>query len=245
MAAKLKLQLDNLDGLEDQVKSLYEEREGKFHLAVDGYEDPAALKRAKDHEKRARQDAEQKVRDLETQLAELNERVSELGDDKHRKKGDTASLEQSYKDKIDRIKQDHEKELSKRDVQISKLLVDNVAETMAAELSDAPELLSEIIRKRLSVKDGETRVLDANGELSATTVEELREEFRANKKYAAVIRGSQANGGGSGGGGKGGGATKTFKDLSEKERTDLARTNPAEYQRQLDAFRAETTKTAY
>lgn len=240
MSTKLKMQLDNLDGVDEALHDLYEERDGKFHLNLDGYEDPAALKRAKDHEKKARQAAEQQVRDLTTQVEELTEKVNEIGDDKNRKKGDVSALEQSYKDKIAKLEEKHQTELQGRDAQISKLLVDNVADTMAAELSDAPELLSDIIRKRLKAENGETRVLDANGELSATTVDELREEFRANKKYAAVIRGSQANGGGSGGGGKGGGATKSFKDLSEKERTELARTNPAEYQRQLDAHRAES-----
>lgn len=244
MSTKLNMVLDNLDGVDESLHGLYEERDGKFHLQVDGYEDPAALKRAKDHEKEARKKAEKDLKELREEFEQFRAEQENNVDDKNRKKGDVAALEQSYKDKIAKLEEKHAKELEGRDTQISKLLVDNVADSMAAELSDAPELLSEIIRKRLTVKDGETRVLDANGELSATTVDELREEFRSNKKYAAVIRGSQANGGGSGGGGKGGGATKSFKDMSEKERTELARTNPAEYQRQLDAYRAES-KTNY
>lgn len=244
MNTKLHMTLDNLEGVDEALHTLYEERDGKFHLLLDGYEDPVKLKSAKDHEKRARQAAEQKVRELTEQVEQLTEKVSEIDDTKNRKPGDVGALEQSYKDKIEKIKAEHKKELAARDAQISKLLVDNVADTMAAELSDAPELLSEIIRKRLKAENGETRVLDANGELSATTVEELRDELRANKKYAAIIRGSQANGGGSGGGGKGGSATKSFKDMSEKERTDLAKSNPGEFQRLLDAYKAEN-KTNY
>lgn len=237
---KLKMILDNLDGLDENLHSLYEERDGKFHLSLDGYEDPAALKRAKDHEKKQRQEAEQKVRDLQSQIDELNEKIDGAHDDKSRKKGDTEALEASYKDKIKKLEEKHAAALAERDTTISKLLVDNVADTMAAELSDAPELLSDIIRKRLTVKDGETKVLDAEGNLSATTVEELREEIRVNKKYAAVIRGGQGSGGGSNGGGKGGGATKSFKDMSEKERVDLSKANPAEYQRQLAEYRTQS-----
>ena len=244
MSTKLKMQLDNLDGLDESLHGFYEERDGKFHLNLDGYEDPAALKRAKDYEKDARKKAEKDLKDLREEFDQFREEMANNNDDKSRKKGDVAALEQSYKDKIEKLKADHQKELDGRDTTISKLLVDNVADTMAAELSDSPELLSDIIRKRLKAENGETRVLDANGELSATTVDELREEFRSNKKYAPIIRGSQANGGGSGGGGKGGGATKSFKDMSEKERTELARSNPAEYHRQLDAYRAES-KTNY
>lgn len=240
---KLKMTLDNLDGLDESLHQYYVEKDGKFVLDLDGYEEPGALKRAKDHEKKLRQEAEQKVRELTEKMGELEGQVTEL-QDTNRQKGGMAALEQSYKDKIEKMRGEHQQELAGRDAQISKLLVDNVADTMAAELSDAPELLSDIIRKRLTVKDGETRVLDGNGELSASTVDELREEFRSNKKYAAVIRGSQANGGGSGGGGKGSGAAKAFKDMNEKERTELAKNNPAEYHRQLDALKAES-KTNY
>ena len=37
---------------------------------------------------------------------------------------------------------------------------------------------------------------------------------------------------------------KAFKDMNEKERTELAKNNPAEYHRQLDALKAES-KTNY
>lgn len=244
MSTKLKMQLDNLDGLDESLHGFYEERDGKFYLNLDGYEDPAALKRAKDHEKEARKKAEKELRELRQEFEDFRAEVEMNNDDKSRKKGDIAALEQSYKDKIAKLEQKYQQALAERDTQINKLLVDNVAETMAAELSDVPELLADIIRKRLKAENGETRVLDANGELSAATIDELREEFRANKKYAAIIRGSQANGGGSGGGGKGGGATKSFKELSEKERVELAKTNPVEFQRLLDAYKAES-KTNY
>lgn len=239
MSTKLNITLDSLDGLDESLHSFYTEKDGKFTLNLDGYEEPAALKRAKDHEKRLRQEAQARVKELEGEVEELQSTVTTLEDNK-RQQGGTAALEQSYKDKITKLTNDHKTELAARDTQISKLLVDNVAETMAAELSDAPELLSDIIRKRLTAKDGETRVLDANGELSATTVEELREEVRANKKYAAIIRGSSANGGGSNGGGNGGGASKPFSEMNEKERTELAKKNPAQYQRELDSLRAAT-----
>lgn len=244
MSTKLKLKLDNLDGLDESLHGFYEEKDGAFVLNLDGYEDPAALKRAKDHEKAARQKAEKDLKDLRTEFDEFRQSIEDNADDKNRKKGDVTALEKSWEAKLEKAKADHQKELEARDATINRLLVDSVAETLAAELSDAPELLADLVRKRLTAHEGETRVLDANGELSATTVEELREEFRANPKYAAVIRGSQANGGGSGGGGKGGGAAKSFKDMSEKERTELAKSNPGEFQRLLDAHRAES-KTNY
>lgn len=248
MSKQLKMQLDTLEGLDESLHELYVEKDGKFTLQLEGYEDPGALMRAKQHEKDARQKAEKELRDLRAEFDTFREEVQAERDEKSRKKGNIEDLDKSWQGKVDKLKSDHAAELEKLQAQIRKLTVDHTADTMAAELSDSPELLRDLIHKRLTVEieaDGtpKTRVLDASGALSATTVDELRDEFRANKKYAAIIRGSQANGGGSGGGG-GGGATKAFKDMSEKERTDLARSNPAEYQRQLDAYKAES-KTNY
>lgn len=236
---KLKMILDNLDGLDDTTKALYEEKDGKFHLQLDGYEPPDALLRAKNHEKEARQKAERELRELKDSLTAVQTELDELKDSKHRKTGNVAELDASWQAKYDKLKADHAKELEKFKGQINTLLIDNVATTMAAELSDSPELLSDIIRKRLTVEDGangpETRVLDAGGTLSALTIDELKTELKSNKKYAPIIRGSQGSGGGSGGGGNGGGATKSFKDMTEAERVALAKSNPAEYQRQLKA----------
>jgi hypothetical protein len=246
---KLKIKLDSLDGLDEATKALYIEKDGAFHLDLDGYEDPAALLRAKQHEKDARKKAEDDLRTLREEFTTFKSEVEAERDDKNRKKGNVAELDASWQAKYDKLKADHAKDIEKLNGKIKTLLVDNVATTLAAELSDSPELLSDLIRKRLTVEDGangpETRVLDAGGNLSALTVDELREEFKGNKKYAAVIRGSQSSGGGSGGGGNGGGATKAFKDMSEKERTDFAKSNPAEYQRQFDAYRKETGARSY
>jgi chromosome segregation ATPase len=244
MSTKLKMVLDNLEGVDESLHSLYEERDGKFHLSLDGYEDPVSLLRAKQHEKDARKKAEGELKKLQQQMDELQAQIDNSNDDKNRQNGDIDALDKSYKDKITKLEEKHAKELGERDATISKLLVDNVANSMAAELSDAPELIADLIRKRLKAEGGETRVLDVNGELSASTVDELREEIRSNKKYAPLIRGSQANGGGSGGGGNGGSSTKAFKDMNEKERTELAKKNPAQYQRELDALKA-ASKTTY
>lgn len=240
----LKMVLENLDGLDEGLRSLYEEKDGKFHLKLDGYEDPGALLRAKQHEKEARKKAEDELRDVRKELTELKDRLDNESDDKNRKKGDVAAIEESWRKKLEAREAELKGELGKRDETINRLLVDNVATRLAGELSDSPELLEGLIRARLRVHDGETRVVDEKGELSAATIEELAKEFRENKKYAAVIRGSQANGGGSNGGGNGARGTKAFKDLSEKERTELSRTNPAEFRRLADAHKAEN-QTSY
>src|SRR3546814_19658249 len=100
MSTKLKMQLDHLDGLDESLHGFYEERDGKFVLNLDGYEDPAALKRAKDHEKEARKKAEKDLKELREEFDQFKSDLENNNDEKSRKKGDVDALEQSYKDKI-------------------------------------------------------------------------------------------------------------------------------------------------
>ena len=58
----LKLTLDSLDGVDEGIKSLYVEQDGKFKLAVDGLEDTSGLKSALEKERKARRDAEQRAK---------------------------------------------------------------------------------------------------------------------------------------------------------------------------------------
>lgn len=245
----LKLKVPKIEDVEELYRTLYKEVGDEFVLDLEGYQDPGALLRAKDHEKKARQTAEQSLKELRTEFDTFRTEVEQERDDKNRKGGKVEDLDKSWQAKYDRREAELKADIDKRDIKIKTLLVDHVADAMAAELSDTPELLGEIIRKRLTVEDGangpETRVLDANGTLSATTVDELKTEFKSNKKYAAIIRGSQASGGGAAGGGGGaGGLNKSFKDMSESERTDLAKKDPVAYNREFEAYKVEAKRAA-
>ena len=67
-------------------------------------------------------------------------------------------------------------------------------------------LLSQQISSRLSLVDGEVRVLDTNGNLTVSSVEELTQSIKA--EYPFLVDGSQAAGGGATGGSSGAGDTK-------------------------------------
>ncbi|MBU4717038.1 hypothetical protein IF170_23790, partial [Salmonella enterica subsp. enterica serovar Typhimurium] len=54
--------------------------------------------------------------------------------------------------------------------------------------------------------------------------------------FSHLIKANAASGGGASGG-KGGGAAKMFSEMTEAERLELHRTNPAEFKRQLEALR--------
>ncbi|MCF5465950.1 hypothetical protein, partial [Pseudomonas syringae] len=75
--------------------------------------------------------------------------------------------------------------------------------TIIAEGENA-EILAEFIQRRLKVVEGQVKVTDAQGNLTIATLDDLAKEFEKTPRYAALVRGTQANGGGATGG-KGGG----------------------------------------
>jgi len=94
---------------------------------------------------------------------------------------------------------------------------------MAGELAEGAnaELLSEFIAPRLKYTDEGVKVLDSNGQLTVSTLEDLKTEFQGNSRYASLLKGNQAGGGGANGG-KGSGATD--KTLT---RTEFDALNPS------------------
>lgn len=100
------------------------------------------------------------------------------------------------------------------------------------------EILSEFVQRRLKIVDGQVKVTDAEGNLTIASLDDLAKEFQQAPRYASLVRGSQANGGGAAGG-KGGGATKTWDQMTGMERVELRRTNPAEHARLKAAAEAK------
>jgi len=76
--AKLKAELDSLDGLDDSLKGLYVEQDGKFRLDAEGV-DNSGLKSALEKERKAARDAENRRKDLEARFKDIDpERYAEL-----------------------------------------------------------------------------------------------------------------------------------------------------------------------
>tara|TARA_R100000152_G_C6782307_1_gene219769 strand:- start:12643 stop:13356 length:714 start_codon:yes stop_codon:yes gene_type:complete len=226
---KYKLTKAQYDELSDDIKKEYAENDGgEYILNVEGGEDTGALKRAKEHEKERRKAAEGKLREKEDELKGIQEELETLQDSAGSGDKDVAKLEAKWKKKLE----DREKELTDQldgyDKELNTLLVDNVADRLASELSDSPSVLRPHLKSRLTVErvDGKavTRVKDADGELTPMTLDELKSEFQSNNDFASVVRGSQGSGSGAGGGqgGQGGQAPKKpdFAKASTKEVAD-------------------------
>jgi len=193
---KLKIKKELYDALPDEVKKLYKENGDEFNLDVEGVEDTGALKRAKDREVVEKKEALGKLKAAEDKLAEFNNNNA-------RKEGDIETLEKAWQKKHEEQKGQFDTELSKKDNYIQKMLVDNQASEIASKISTSPSLIMPHIKARLSADlTGEnplTKVLDAEGKVSAMTLEELSKEFVDNKEFAPIIVGNKASGSGASG----------------------------------------------
>lgn len=218
---KLALDADAFKKLPADVQKEYKkaDEDGKeiFKLDVEGWEDPGPLKRAKDHEKTARQEVEKKLKDTATNLEALQAELDDLRRG-NIPKGDVAKLEDSWKTKLGKAETEAKATIGLLESSIRELLIDNVATTMAAKISTAPDVILPHIRARLTAEqvDGKfsTRVLGSDGKPSALTVVELEKEITSNKSFSPIIIGSKASGSGAAGA-KGGSGAPPSGDLSK------------------------------
>lgn len=236
MALKQKIDKATYDALAEPLKAEYKAQGMDYVLDLEGYEDPAELKRAKDREAQKAKDEKARADLAEQRAATAEAALNEEGEAGARKRGDIATLERSWQGKIDAAKAEGATAVGKLKATLVKTLADGGAQALAASLSESPSVLLPHIRSRLTVDfDGEEpalRVLGADGKPSALTVDELGKEFVANSDFAGIITGSKAAGGGAPGGRQGGGgATKKLADMNEKERSDFQKADPEAFRK--------------
>jgi chromosome segregation ATPase len=220
----LKFKIQKLDDVDEAYRDFYQEAEGGgYQLKVDGLEDTGALKRAKDHEKAQRQEAEKARKALEDRVKELEAAAEEAGQQGARDKGDVEAVEKSWRTKLEKREGELTGQIETLKGNLQELLVDGQAMRLASELAveGSADVLVPHIKRRLAAeeRDGkyQTTVLDSEGQPSASTLDELREEFVGNKAFAPLIAGSKASGSGASGGNNGGSAAPTGNMGGSKE----------------------------
>jgi hypothetical protein len=196
MALKRKISKADFDKLSDALKAEYKPNSmntDEYFLDVD---DASEITRARDREK-ARADK------LESEKTALTEKLETVEADlvtakKASKNTDVAELETAWTKKLNDQKTKYEGQLAKKDSYLTTQLVDNEAQRIAAKISTAPAVILPHIKARLRAElDGETpitRVLGADGKVSAMTVDELANELVANKDFSAIMIASRASG---------------------------------------------------
>lgn len=219
----LKYEIDTVDGLDASIAGLYDKTEGgKFRLKVEGIEDTAGLKKQRDDLLSEKKAAAQRAKE-----AEESARIA--AEEAARKSGDVSALEKSWQEKYAKGIGEKDSELSALRGSLNKMLVDNVAVSLANELAvqGSAAILIPHIKARLDVDtsggEPKTIVLGADGKRSALTIDELKAEFAANQAFAPVLAGSKATGGGASGTG-GGGAAKTVTRAQLEQMTAAQQT---------------------
>ena len=134
--------------------------------------------------------------------------------------GDFESLYKSSSEKL----QLTESTLNDLQGKIQKEQKGNAAMKIAADLAEGSniDLLSTFINTRLSFQEGNLKVTDGSGNLTISSLDDLKAEFKNDPKFASLLKGNQSSGGGATGGNNSGSAAKT------KSRAEFTALNPAD-----------------
>lgn len=202
-----------------------------YTLQIDGLppqEDVSGLKRQRD-ELLAEKKAEQERR----RAAE--EQAQREADERARAEGNYQQLFESSQAELERERSslvELRRSIEQRDINLA-------ATRIATAIADGDnaDILKEFIAKRLKVAEGQVRVTDDSGNLTVSSLADLQREFETSPRYASLVRGSQAGGGGAAPK-SGDRVTKTFGELRGMERVQLRKDNPAEYERLKKAHEA-------
>lgn len=228
MTLKYQLTAEEFAQLDEAKQSLYAQQGDVYICQIEGLpqpEDVSGLKRQRD-ELLAEKKAEQERR----RAAE--EQAKREADERARAEGNYQQLFESSQAELERERSslvELRRSIEQRDINLAATRV----ATAIADGSNA-EILTEFIARRLKVAEGQVRVTDESGNLTVSTLADLEKEFETSPRYASLVRGSQAGGGGAAP--KGGGrATKSWEEMTGMERVELRRTNPAEHKRLKEA----------
>ena len=172
----------------------------------------AAMKAKMDELLTEAKKAKSAKREIEEQSQVERERIA-------REKGDFEQLHRSSEERY----QATVKELESMRANVANEKRNNAAMKVATELADGAnaELLSEFISRRLKYHDDGVKVTDSSGDLTVSTLDDLKAEFKNDAKYSSLFKGNQSSGGGASGGSNSGGAAKV-KSRAEFEALDPA-----------------------
>lgn len=216
--AKLPFSTDDIETISETHRDLYEERDGKYFLSIDGLpqqEDNTGLKKALETEREARKKYEKQIKAWE-RTGKTPDEISELlaaAEERDRKKaeeeGDFDKLLGQHRSKWEKEKSDLEAELeaarvSERSAIINTSLMASLTKAGATEegIDLLPDRLSHRIRFERDGSERIVRIMSADGETplagsakdGTATFDDLVKE--AVEKYPSLFKSSGAGGSG-------------------------------------------------
>lgn len=211
----LQLVVDKLDSVPEPLRAEYTEKDGKFHLNVDGLEDTGGLKTALQKERDARKAAEKEIAAWKKsgksaeEIAELVAAQTKADEEAARKAGNFDALLKQHKEKSDaEIAQARAERDAAFGSERSAIIENRVmtALTKAKATTEGMDLLTERLGKRIHIEtvdgkrvttimqtDGKTPLAGSNADGSASYDDLVTE---AKKAWPSLFEGTGAGGGG-------------------------------------------------
>lgn len=230
MKLKRKITQTELEQLAEPLQALYSKVGDDFILQVED----TAFETLKAEKKKA-EDELKKYQDEEAdRIKKAEERAEQKAKEKYEKAKtdkDVEAIENSWSEKYNKLQAEKEELNAKHTDYVKKALIETAVAKMASEISTSPTLISPHIRSRLDVDfSGEAPkliVLDANGQRSAQTLQELQKSFVDNKDFSAIIKVTSATGGAKAGGLSSGTQNdekpKRLGDLTDEQLAQIAK----------------------
>lgn len=222
----LNLVVDDIEAVAEGLRSEYEEKEGKWHLKVEGLEDTSGLKKQRDEllaEKKAAQAKAKEAEELARKAAEENAR----------KTGDLKTLEESLNTKFSSQISELQEQVKTRDG----MILGGKKDSLIAELSGMfvnPAVAKLMLTNLVHVEYGEggaivQKFTGLDGKPVTTDPQEFAKHLSGVKDFAPLIKASNATGGGANGSGNGNGGANTIS------RSQFAQLSPGQ---QMDHIKA-------
>ena len=221
--------VESLEGVDEKFHELYEQKDGAYFLKVSGVvpeSDIDGLKASRDALLAEKKEQQRLAQEAEAEKLRIEREALE---EAARQKGDWQALEDSYKEKLSAKELEFSTQAETLRKQVYKLTVGDQALKLASEISKshAIGIMTPFIEQRLTLdENNNVRVLDLQGKPSAMTIDDLKQEFKANAMFQDIVVANNSSGGGATGGGNGGGAAKNPKEMTEQERIDLYNRDP-------------------
>jgi len=231
----LKFEIDSLEEVEEAHKSLYTEKDGKFRLGVTGIDPADELKEALRKEREERGEAKRK-------LAELEEaqriREAQAAKDAEKQALESGKFEEAYNTKAKRA-HELEQQLAEAQAINADMLEKTKDSQINSELSRVASMVTAQGDKQRDIMQlyKSSAILTDGGEVSFTVdgagvnAVQLADIIRIQKPWLAD--GSGNTGSGASGNQSGGGATKSLKDMNDRERLEFKQNDPEGFKRQI------------
>lgn len=216
--AKLNAVVESLDAVPENLRELYVEADGKYRLDAEGVEDVSGLKSALEKERDAAKKAAAALKRFEGIDPDEFQRFKQTAEEAEAAKlSEVERLEKKYQREMEKLNG----ELGKRQSFVEKLTIENELNAAIEKAGILPEhrravraLLKEAGAKTVAEGD------EYRGYLGDLPIAEYVAEWAKSDEAAHYVAAGEVPAGSGAQGGRSGNGSKSFKEMSDKDRME-------------------------